>query len=403
MNGVSLSAINTEGDGLRWSPNVITDRPPPDKFYTLEEGVVLLPFFSLQGWDAKSLLWDDFLAMYNLLNIFQFDDIDQYQPLLMRYATAIGASYPNSCESSQAWYEECQVKLKKFISMMMNSNSKRDDNPTRTNTQSEKLLTTQKDAVLTFSDSKNKDHLQTDIVCAKDGVAGLGPLADHGANESPSSGQKHSHHYILAPGKAHNYGRGGLLWKFRRFCLHNLGLLSSETSIRHHDRSDAKSRQIIVSPSVVQLQAWLDPQRFLNFWHQDGSRSQQNVEIRQVDFSDIDLKESIRSIVDASVFITDCDDHNASVMAMFLSKGSTAMIYCQDSNDGEGNNDIEERRDFFNNLSYVHVHWMPKSTSQRNGGEDIVNDHDQSGDRQLFVEIVRHELQRQVGANLNIF
>mmetsp|Transcript_4945 Transcript_4945/g.12556 ORF Transcript_4945/g.12556 Transcript_4945/m.12556 type:complete len:693 (+) Transcript_4945:355-2433(+) len=420
LNGVSLGAIDDDGNGLRWTPTVISDRPPPDKFYTLEDGVVFVPFYSLQGWDLKSLLWDDFFALYNLLHIFQFDDSDSetsneqrrlYQPLLMRYVPLPDGTSPNmpttSCDTNQAWYEQCQSMLQKYQSLMMtttNNDEKIADSGSGSSTISgvKKQLTTQKDVVLQFSKIHNhqsdEQHppQQTDLVCAKDGVAGIGPLTDHGTNEVLTV--KHSHHYRHSNGvRSHNYGRGGVLWRFRRFCLQNLGL---ETHRIDHVGQDAMPHKMIISKSTVQRLKWLllSPPAFNTILKQDEIFVAPKLDIEQYDFSTMDVKDSVQAVMAASVFVVDCNDKNDLIMATFLPKGSSLIIYC-DENDTDSNkksniNDkIKKRkeRDLLNNLSYVHVHWITTATPATSISSD-------SDDKELFEQLLWRALQLQTTA-----
>jgi hypothetical protein len=58
------------------------------------------------------------------------------------------------------------------------------------------------------------------LVCAKNGVAGIGPLTDHGAHKLHGW---YREDYKLT----HNPRRAANFWKFRTYCLNNLGIVES--------------------------------------------------------------------------------------------------------------------------------------------------------------------------------
>jgi hypothetical protein len=83
--GVAVGSINQKWGmagipNLRWFPQVRHNFPT--HFFSLPADVVLLPFHSLAAFNPGHLVWDDFLPIYTLLQIFQLEHLDL---LLVRY------------------------------------------------------------------------------------------------------------------------------------------------------------------------------------------------------------------------------------------------------------------------------------------------------------------------------
>jgi hypothetical protein len=157
---VSLGGINLKwgDDGikrLKWFPTV--KDAPPTEFYALPPQVVLIPYHSLGGWNPGHAVWDDFLPLWSLADLFQLppDNI-----LALRYILD-GDGLWASCDAG-ARTEECQKIQEKFWPLFSNHT----------------VPTTQRDVRLEMvvGDSPPK----TDLVCAKNGLAGIGDLTDHG-------------------------------------------------------------------------------------------------------------------------------------------------------------------------------------------------------------------------------
>jgi hypothetical protein len=156
---LSLGGINTkwgqEGiQRLKWFPNVQTT--PPTEFYALPGHVVLVPYHSLGGWNPGHAIWDDFLPLWTLADIFQ---MPQEHILAIRFVLE-GEGLWASCDAP-AKKEGCKRLQEKFWAMFNNQT----------------FPTTQRDVRLKV------DSPKTDLVCAKNGLAGISDLTDHGFNK----------------------------------------------------------------------------------------------------------------------------------------------------------------------------------------------------------------------------
>jgi hypothetical protein len=170
---VSLGGINLKwgADGiqrLQWFPKIMTT-PPPNEFYALPPQVVMVPYHSLAGWNPGHLVWDEFLPIWSLVDLFQLPDQDI---LALRYVLEDGEGLWASCDAP-AKQDECRILQEKFWPMFNNQTTF-----VRPATSSgTRRATTQRDVKLEVTSPK------TDLVCAKNGVAGIGDLTDHGVNK----------------------------------------------------------------------------------------------------------------------------------------------------------------------------------------------------------------------------
>ena len=175
---VSLGGINLKWgtDGihrLKWFPQIMTT-PPPTEFYALPPQVVLVPYHSLAGWNPGHLVWDEFLPIWSLVDLFQLPDQDI---LALRYVLEDGEGLWASCDAP-ARQVECRKLQEKFWPLFNNQSTfVLPGTNSKTTTGTRTTRTTQRDVTLEVKSPK------TDLVCAKNGVAGIGDLTDHGVNK----------------------------------------------------------------------------------------------------------------------------------------------------------------------------------------------------------------------------
>jgi hypothetical protein len=205
--GVSIGSINGKWTNvgiprLQWFPEVRFGPIPmqnddPEtmedsyQVYTFPASVVMIPFHSLAASNPGHLVWDDFLPLYTLLQIFGFTN-DDAENLRHTFASPTTESNldlllirfvlppePNSTQDRGLWAgcdwlqertEECQNMLHKFAPLMI-----RYEDAWQT--------TTQRDPSLQFFDESSKDDKKRKLVCAKNGLAGIGGLSDHGVDK----------------------------------------------------------------------------------------------------------------------------------------------------------------------------------------------------------------------------
>ena len=331
LGGINLKWGKSGVRRLQWFPQVMST--PPLEFYALPPDVVMIPFHSLGGWNPGHAIWDDFLPMYTLTQLFQ---LPTSSILAIRYHLDDGQEgLWASCEAPER-VEECGRLQNKFWALFNNQTS----------------ATTQQTVVLDVEESTNP--AKTDLVCAKNGLAGFGDLTDHGT-------QKYHGWREEDYQSTHNHGRGGMFWKFRNFCLENLGLATN-------DASSTVSRQHPPYRIVLSMQSSDNNLRVLSFGPQYDYLAAKlrgyNVEITTVVLKNMTALEQVRLATETTIFITVCG--GGAVTATFLPKGATAILYYHEHG-GQKHNQATHLParldwDLFNHLSYLHVHWFPIQT-----------------------------------------
>jgi len=269
----------------------------------------------------------------------------------------------------------------------------------------------------------NMQPLQSELVCAKDAVAGLGP---HGIRGIPWVNKKNSIKVLQ------NQGKGSLLWMFRNYCIDNLGLLTSLSSpprdrseMRDVSNTNSPIRILLSAPSSAGTSSSGDSShretknKVVDFafierglrdllsssmkQHGEEEKSENiligsntnhrstttnnRTEIESHDFSndDFGIISRIKLMLNTAVFIATCSDATATA-AIFLPRGASlvAIYGTEEDSDGmaTGDNMSEstsasacfDYRDLLNNLSHVVVHWLPMSTLYSEEGRKALYD-----------------------------
>lgn len=409
---------NDDGDQRRrmkntfnWFPTVVQSLPP-ERYYALEDDFVMVPFHSLYTGPVDSgpvdsykysVVWDDLFPIWTLLNMFQLlsPSDDHREALLMRYVPLTSKSKSNETMNHYNNNNDGENKMDLFRHLMVRHGYV-DQSYSRRTSRITNLTTQRNDIDLTSSSlpsSQQIKPLRSNLVCARDAVAGLGP---HGIRDTKNSA-------------LHNYGRGGILWMFRNYCLSNLRL-SSVTNDRHknfriifagdlftnHNEKEMTLQNKNEGSNFALLKEGL--RRSLDY---DESTSNQNynitnhnvtrIEIESHDFSDKNVTDHIRLMVDSSIFISFCSDLTT-VLASFLPRGATLIIFYYEkmeiryeSTGGTKNiNTIPQStcrhhyQDLLNNLSYVRVHWLP-----------MIDKECLEQDLDVLYNLVKHEIKLQ--------
>ena len=228
-HGVSIGGINlkwglSEVPRMKWFPTIIRfpsqttnftqeakrrQRQPLQGFYTLPSNVVLIPYHSFAAFNPGHLVWDDFLPIYTLLSMFfpqqngvpvLYDTMerllreggsgevttkigtsrqaDVMDLLLLRYK--LPGDRPGlwaSCDWQHDKSIECTKMLDKFKSLMLRNDRSK--------------IVHQREVELELFESKSKlfpspfssSRPKSNLVCAKNGLAGIGALTDHGTRK----------------------------------------------------------------------------------------------------------------------------------------------------------------------------------------------------------------------------
>lgn len=331
-NTVAIGGLNQKwGDEgmarLEWFPKIIyRNASHPLTYYQLPENMVLLPFHSLNGANPGHLVWDDFLALYTLLTMFQLED----RPLLpMRYSLQDGErGLWASCDLRPEKREECEHMFRKFLPLLLGPNV-----PYQ--------FTTNENFVFAPSSTE-----QSELVCAKTGAAGLGPLTDHGIHKS--HGWEDTD-YLLT----HNSGRGGLLYNFRNFMLDNLGIdVAYKPQKPHRVVFSTRSSDIGLRSLDFGIQAKVVQKYF------------PNERVENYTMKELSLQEQLAVASQTSIYVTLCG--GGAVTAMFLPRGATVIVYYSETGGFKGNvlsgTPALLDWDLFNSMSHLRVHWMPRDS-----------------------------------------
>lgn len=270
-----------------------------------------------------------------------------------------------SCDWREERNQDCTFMLKKFGSLMV---SKPEEVlPFSTNLEPRLLL--------------NDEKPKSNMVCAKNGAAGMGALTDHGTRKG--HGWEPQDYKIV-----HNHGRGGQLWRFRNFMMRNLGVPVTDAPppikplkiIFSENSSKASYRNFDWKKQIAGLNAAnLDP----------------DVVIETYQFDKYSLKEQVEIIGEAAIFVT--AGGGGAVTATFLPRGASLIIfYGADTGLSNGRRSGTPARldyDYFNNMAYVRAHWVGTD-------KDVAMDYkrtkhvtaEQMEDIEGLVTLIKHDL-----------
>jgi hypothetical protein len=290
-----------------WSPPLRTERQQSDDyFYALDSNVVWLPYY---------LLWDYWLPLYNLLDMFQLRD---KSPLLTNLDPWCVA---NSTDLS------CYNFTTKFLPLLGV------DPVTFASTFNSQLGLGNRTAAPSSS-----------LVYAQHGLAGIGVLTDHGINK---------HGQLLNDYKqAHNVGRGPMFWDFRNFMLGKMGIANrispfkitfSIFSSRNPSRRRSFEKQIQLAKQLYQ------------------PNNKEGVVVQSMLMWKLSLQEQLAVVHDSAVFISVMGGSTST--AMFLQKDTSLILYYNDIDDlvkvpGDEQMANQMDWDFWNNASCLRVHWL---------------------------------------------
>jgi hypothetical protein len=398
---------------LKWFPTIV-ESSPPEKYYALDEDLVLSPFHSLSGWNPGHLVWDDFLPIFNLFHMFQLleeeqendDDDDEIvnndedtddrlddkkfpyrykryrEALLMRYVLPGNSPLLASCDVDDQTVQDCQTMMNKFRPLMVyhrdpTTNNSSNDKTVLTTRRRDRVtthLTTQHDARLEPVSGKT---LQSNLVCAKEGVAGIGALTDHGVKKRNLLSRKNYQ-------TTYNVGRGGLVWRFRNYCLYNMGLVdiddivgATTTKASSRPQSPLKIVFSVASSSIKTSNFRLHELALKRFF------KGQNIQIESQYLPKLSLVDQVQLAMSSTVFVTMCG--GAAVTATFLPKGASLIVFYNETGVQEGKKETDSPArldwDLLNNLSYLRVHWLPSKSMES------------SRDISAFLDLVSHEIQ----------
>jgi len=305
-------------DGKGWFPEVSTT--PHDGYYELMNDVVLVPFHAEQPniHNPGHLLWDYFLPIYNLLAIF---NLTENQILV--------SNVDDACTQDED--SPCWKIATKFLPLLgVNPDTFR-------NTRTSELIVV--------------GAQRSNVVCAKSSVAGIGFLTDHGWNRH---GQR-----IEDYRDVHNVGRGPTFFAFRNHVIRRIGIVEGHNPQRQHT-------------IVFSRLSSKNPARCRAFEKQIAStRSAFSVDGVIVEghvLSELSMEEQVKLATETTVFVSVVG--GSACVGTFLPRGSTIILFFNDA-DGDFVDHAKSKDfpamidwDFWNNASYLRVHWLPMSTME---------------------------------------
>jgi hypothetical protein len=346
---VSLGGLNPKWMAkafhkLEWFPEILPASQLTEGYYELPAYYTWVPFHSFAGFNAGHLVWDDFLPIFTLLEMFGMLEEGGMIPLLTRYVLKDDALWA-TCDSREENKNKCAQLFNKFLPAFHVEPS---------------TFSTTDDFVF-----QPKQQQQSNYVCAKHGAAGLAMLTDHGVKAHGWEPDDYT--------TTHNIGRGPVLYAFRNFMLKNLGI-PTRTSLE-------------VPYNVI----------FSKFSSRSGKRStgfEPQLQVVQEEFDSsiinarglvmqrLSLHEQAKLASEASVWITSCG--GGAVTATFLPRGSSLILYYDPKGSLVRNKPKYTPArldwDLFNHLSHVRVHWFP--TTDMNSPASL----------KLLVELIKSEL-----------
>jgi hypothetical protein len=348
---VSIGGINTKwGDEgtkrLKWFPEVRTSTTLT--YYELPESIILAPFHSLNGANPGHLVWDDFLPIFTLLQMFQLST-DLYELLPMRYVLqddherALWAT----CDLREEKRQLCRHMMSKFWPFIAGIHS---------------MYTMSSTVDFEFQENRPGS---SNLICAKTGVAGIGALTDHGFKKAHGWEQ---HDYTITQ----NHGRGGNLYDFRNFVLRNLNLPV-------HPLDPNPPHRIVFSINSSEIfNRKMDFQRQIALVKDSFPKAV----VEAYTFKELSAIEQVQVASSAAIFITLCG--GGAVTAMFLPAGASVILYySEDGGLANGRRTYKPARldwDIFNNMSHLRVHWMPRNSMKT----DL--------DERALILLIQHEL-----------
>ncbi len=339
-------------DNVSWSPIEISthgDEVKRKGYYELPANVVWVPFFGETPniLNPGHLLWDYLLPLFTLASMFGLLDAgdnnqnDAAKLLLtnMDHEDCI-PERPGSCFSL----------ISKFLPLMGAVDSFSHDRNVR------------------FTVTSALQNIpKSNLVCGN-GVAGIGMLTDHALQRHGQGSVDYE--YVV------NAGRGPSFYNFRNYLLRNI-------QITDYDPHLWSQFPLHVTVSVNSSQT---PSRNRDF-HRQIDRLRQELPtsealVQSFVMSELPLNEQIRIATTSVVYMSAIG--GATVTATFLPKGASLVLFLNDVDqfvdDDPAKGPVYMDWDFWNNASYLRVHWLPISTM------------DESADLEVLVKLVGNEL-----------
>jgi hypothetical protein len=336
---VTIGRVYAFSDESQWFPDIVLSKNTPDSinmtlgdtwqtYYELPPNVVWLPIHPHHQFmhNPGHVLWDLLLPIHTLLSMF---DLEEDSLFLTNLDLGM------SVNTSRASYKT----ITKFLPMLGVL-------PTSFRNLQEMQL-----EELAGKHSVNNNSSGV-LVCASQAAIGMGMLNDHGMKRHGLGLKDYRH--------LHNVGRGALFYNFRNHILRQMKL-------RYDDEPFFTSAQMPFQ-ALFAVNSSRDSLRRKDFArqieHVQSSFSTLEVSVQAIVMSTLPLSQQLQLMLKTSVFVTVIG--GAAFTAMFLPQGSCLILYFNDiAGDFVPRAAKEKNRpnmmdfDFWNNASYLRVHWLP--------------------------------------------
>jgi hypothetical protein len=200
----------------------------------------------------------------------------------------------------------------------------------------------------TTTSSSSSTTGSSTLICARQGVAGMGLLSDHGWKE-------HGQYHHLDYGTIHNTGKSDLVYNFRNMVLRNMGITDDKETIllslpyRITMAVNSTNNKDRVLSFDLQYQAMAAS--FQNNHHNHPNL----VTMERYVMQDLSLEEQLQLATQSFFYLSACG--GSVVMATFLPRGASLILYFSSHRKGKRHSLLDY--DFWNNVAYIRVHWLP--------------------------------------------
>ena len=348
-DGFSVISINLnqtlmEGRNVRftqnepWAPTVVSSGD--SGYFSLPSDMFWIPY-TLDASFAANLghfCWDFLLPFFTLLSMYGYDGMDG-----RANKTLLLTSLDDKCRNTP----KCAGLVKKFLPLVGSTEIYTTDN-------------------LNIKGVGNPDSVSR--VCSPYGAAGIGMLTDHGSTRHGQTLDDYQ--------RVQNPGRGAHFYAFRNFMLRNIGIDDSTLSKRSRhgvlfsvNSSTSLPRRKTFAKQITAAQNSLADISFVS----------------GVEFARFPLRDQLLAITQASVLVSTTGGSTAS--AMFLPRHASLILYFSSDESFVRRSRKEDFPtmmdfDFWNNASYLRVHWLPTGSM------------DEDFHLKFLVDLIRSELEQ---------
>jgi hypothetical protein len=328
---VSMGETIRIGNGQPWFPTVLnaSTLSTTMSYFKLEEDIVWLPLVPEhdKANNPGHLLWDYWMPLYNLLQMF---GLEKSRLLLVNMD-------PPCLSREDA--DSCLGLATKYLSLL--------------GVQSLSFRTTSSSELIT-----NKHGDGSRFVCADNAIAGIGMLTDHGFKKH---GQLFEDYKI-----ARNVGRGVFFWDFRNFMLQHMGELS-------------RGRSPVPGKITFLINSSNNPARRRDFAEQVSMARRRfpKIIVQAVELDKLSLPEQLAVMRETSICVSVIGGSVST--AMFMERNTSLILFYNNVNDfvkGGPSRHMPNFMDwdFWNNASYLRLHWLPLKTLDSDKDLELLGD-----------------------------